>query len=159
MSACSTVTDMGVVRDVLTTVDCNTRSFARLGYESLAAADSPFQTALTVALTIYVAVIGYRLLFGNGARLADGPTIALKIGAVLALVTSWSLFQTLVFDLAERAPIEIASVISAPMRGVAMASDPVAGLQAAYDQLSETANAFAHPPKSVPDTAQANYAE
>ena len=42
--------------------------------------------ALTVALTIYVAVIGYRLLFGNGARLADGPTIALKIGAVLALV-------------------------------------------------------------------------
>ena len=159
MSVCSTTTDLGVVRDVLTAVDCNTKSFARLGYESLTAAGSPFQAALTVALTIYVAVIGYRLLFGNGARLADGPTIALKIGAVLALVTSWSLFQTLVFDLAERAPIEIASVISAPMRGVAMASDPVAGLQAAYDQLSETANAFAHPPKSVPDTAQANYAE
>ena len=30
MSVCSTVTDLGVVRDVLTTVDCNTRSFARL---------------------------------------------------------------------------------------------------------------------------------
>jgi type IV secretion system protein VirB6 len=156
MSSCSTVTDMGVVRDVLTAVDCNTRSFARLGYESLTAAGSPFQAALTVALTIYVAVIGYRLLFGNGARLADGPTIALKIGAVLALVTSWSLFQTLVFDLAERAPLEIASVISAPMRGAA--SDPVARLQAAYDKLSDTANAFAHPPKSVPDTDQANYA-
>ncbi len=158
MSACATTTDLGVVRDVLTAVDCNTKNFARLGYESLTAAGSPFQAALTVALTIYVAVIGYRLLFGNGARLADGPTIALKIGAVLALVTSWSLFQTLVFDVAERAPIQIAAVISAPMRGSAMAADPVAGLQAAYDQLSETANAFAHPPKSVPDTAQANYA-
>ncbi|MBW8709364.1 MAG: type IV secretion system protein [Alphaproteobacteria bacterium] len=158
MSACSTVTDLGVVRDVLTAVDCNTKSFARLGYESLTATGSPFQAALTVALTIYVAVIGYRLLFGNGARLADGPTIALKIGAVLALVTSWSLFQTLVFDVAERAPIEIAAVISAPLRGSAMAADPVAGLQAAYDQLSQTANAFAHPPKSVPDTAQADYA-
>ena len=158
MSACSTVTDMGVVRDVLTTVDCNTRSFARLGYESLAAADSPFQTGLTVALTIYVAVIGYRLLFGEGARLSDGPVIALKIGAVLALVTSWSLFQTLVFDLAARAPIEIAAVISAPMRGHALASDPVAGLQASYDQLRETANAFAHPPKSVSDHSQADYA-
>lgn len=158
MSVCSTTTDLGVVRDVLTAVDCNTKNFARLGYESLTAAGSPFQAALTVALTIYVAVIGYRLLFGNGARLADGPTIALKIGAVLALVTSWSLFQTLVFDVAERAPIQIAAVISAPMRGSAMAADPVAGLQAAYDQLSETANAFAHPPKSVPDTAQANYA-
>ena len=48
--------------------------------------------------------IGYRLLFGEGARLTDAPMIALKIGAVLALVTNWSLFQTLVFDLAERAP-------------------------------------------------------
>lgn len=158
MSACSTVTDLGVVRDVLTTVDCNTRSFARLGYESLAAANSPFQTALTVALTIYVAVIGYRLLFGEGARLTDGPMIALKIGTVLALVTSWSLFQTLVFDLAERAPIEIAALISQPVRGHALAADPVAGLQASYDQLRETANAFAHPPKSVSDHAQADYA-
>jgi type IV secretion system protein VirB6 len=156
MSVCGTTTDMGVVRDVLSAVDCNTKSFARLGYESLTAAGSPFQAALTVALTIYVAVIGYRLLFGNGARLADGPTIALKIGAVLALVTSWSLFQTLVFDVAERAPVQIAAVISAPMRGGV--PDPVTGLQAAYDQLSQTANAFAHPPKSVPDTAQANYA-
>ena len=158
MSACSTVTDLGVVRDVLTAVDCNTRGFARLGYESLAAANSPFQTALTVALTIYVAVIGYRLLFGEGARLSDGPMIALKIGAVLALVTSWSLFQTLVFDVAERAPIEIAALISAPMRGHALAADPVAGLQASYDQLRETANAFAHPPRSVSDHAQADYA-
>jgi type IV secretion system protein VirB6 len=157
MSVCATTTDVGVVRDVLTAVNCNTKSFARLGYESLTAAGSPFQAALTVALTIYVAVIGYRLLFGNGARLADGPTIALKIGAVLALVTSWSLFQTLVFDVAERAPLEIASIISAPMRGSAMASDPVAGLQAAYDQLSQSATAFAHPPKSVPDKAQADY--
>ena len=79
MSVCATTTDLGVVRDVLTAVNCNTKSFARLGYESLTAAGSPFQAALTVALTIYVAVIGYRLLFGNGARLADGPTIALKI--------------------------------------------------------------------------------
>lgn len=158
MSGCSTVTDLGVVRDVLTTVDCNTRSFARLGYESLAAANSPFQAALTVALTIYVAVIGYRLLFGEGARLSDGPVIALKIGAVLALVTSWSLFQTLVFDLTERAPVEIAALISAPMRGRTLAADPVAGLQASYDQLSQAATAFAHPPKSVDDHAQANYA-
>ncbi|HEX4026011.1 MAG TPA: type IV secretion system protein [Rhizomicrobium sp.] len=158
MSACSTVTDLGVVRDVLTTVDCNTRNFARLGYESLAAANSPFQAALTVALTIYVAVIGYRLLFGEGARLSDGPVIALKIGAVLALVTSWSLFQTLVFDVAERAPVEIAALISAPMRGHALAADPVAGLQASYDQLRETANTFAHPPKSVSEHAQTDYA-
>ncbi|MCX7281296.1 MAG: hypothetical protein NTX21_07040 [Alphaproteobacteria bacterium] len=38
MSACATTTDLGVVRDVLTAVNCNTKSFARLGYESLTAA-------------------------------------------------------------------------------------------------------------------------
>ena len=76
-------------------------------------------------------------------------------------MTSWSLFQTLVFDLAQRAPMEIAAGgdLRRPCARAAMASDPVAGLQAAYDQLSETANAFAHPPKSVPDKAQADYAE
>lgn len=158
MSGCSTVTDYGVVRDVLITVDCNTRSFARLGYESLAAANSPFQAALTIGLTIYVAVIGYRLLFGEGARLSDGPVIALKIGAVLALVTSWSLFQTLVFDLAEQAPLEIAAVISTPLRGHSLADDPVGGLQTAYGQLSDAAKALAHPPKSADEHAQTDYA-
>ncbi|HEY0267177.1 MAG TPA: type IV secretion system protein [Rhizomicrobium sp.] len=157
MSGCAIVTDMGVVRDVLTAVDCNTKSFARLGYDSLTAPGSPFQAALTIGLTIYVAVIGYRLLFGTGARMSDAPGMALKIGAVLALVTSWSLFQTLVFDMAARAPLEIAGLISAPLHGT-LASDPVGGLQAAYDQLSAAAEAFAHPLKTIPDIAQRSYA-
>jgi type IV secretion system protein VirB6 len=160
MRSCAAVTDMGLVRDVLTAVDCNTSHFARLGYESLTAAGSPFQTALTLFLTIYVAVIGYRLLFATGgARLSQSPGIALKIGAVLALVTSWSLFQTLVFDMAQRAPVEIAGVISAPLRSTdSFAASPVAGLQSAYDQLTEAAAFFASPPKNIAPEQQTNYA-
>ena len=77
MSGCATVTDLGVVRDVLTAVDCNTKSFARLGYESRNAAvySALLSTALTAALTIYVAVIGYRLLF-SGAMARGWPTRA-----------------------------------------------------------------------------------
>ena len=82
----------------------------RPAMSSLTAAVSPFQTALTALLTIYVALIGYRMLFASGgARLSDGPGIALKIGAILALVTSWATFQTLVFDVAAQAPLEIAA--------------------------------------------------
>jgi type IV secretion system protein VirB6 len=158
MIACGAVTDLGVVRDVLTVVDCNTRNFAQAGYQSLATANSPFQTALTAALTIYVALAGYRLLFGHGMRLSDGPMMALKIGAVLALVTSWSLFQTLVFDLAERAPVQIAAVISKPLNERSLAADPVAGLQAAYDRLSEAATALAHPPKDATNKPPSNEA-
>jgi len=77
-------------------------------------------------------------------RLSDSSGIALKIGAVLALVTNWSVFQTLVFDLAARAPVEIAAAIAAPVQNRSdLANDPVDGLQAAYDQLTVAAGAFA----------------
>ena len=144
MSICPVV-DFGLMRNVLTAVNCNTSSFARLGYESLTMSGSPFQNALTLLLTVYVAVTGYRLLFARGGvRMSDGPGIALKIGAILALVTSWSMFQTLVFDVAARAPLEIARSVSAPLRGDgSLAADPVRGLQTAYDQLSTAAAAFA----------------
>src|ERR1051326_5816157 len=144
MSVCATASDMGAIRAVLATVDCNTRAFARLGYASLTSAHSPFQLALTALLTIYIMVLGYRLMFGGDLRLSDSPGIALKIGAILALVTNWSVFQTLVFDVASRAPVEIAAVVAAPMQNRSeLAQNPIDGLQSAYDQLISTANAFA----------------
>jgi type IV secretion system protein VirB6 len=144
MSMCAAPSDIGAIRAVLGTVDCNTRDFARLGYASLTAAHSPFQLALTALLTIYVMVLGYRLMFGGDLHLSDSPGIALKIGAILALVTNWSVFQTLVFDVASRAPVEIASVIAAPMQNRSeLAQSPIDGLQSAYDQLANAASAFA----------------
>ncbi len=143
MTGCMPQSDMGLVRDVLFAVDCNTRGFAQAGYESLTLAGSPFQTALTLFLIIYVALTGYRLFFG-GTSLADGPAIILKIGAILTLVTNWSVFQTLVFDMVSRTPVEIARLVTLPLRDRAnSAADPIAGLQAAYDQLSAAAEAFA----------------
>ena len=150
---CAISTDMGAIRDVLAAVDCNTRDFARLGYQSLTGAGSPFQSMLTTLLIVYVAVVGYRLLFAsNGARLSDGPGIALKIGTILVLVTNWNVFQTLVFDIASRAPAEIAALIAAPFQGAgSLAAHPVQGLQAAYDELSLAAQAFG---KTSAPTAQ-----
>lgn len=141
--SCAFASDMGVVRNMLAAVDCNTRHFAMLGYQSLTASPM-FQTALTVCLTLYVALIGYRLLFApDGMRLSEGPGMALRIGAILALVSGWGLFQTLVFDIADRAPLEIAGLISAPTQDNSpLAADPVEGMQSAYDQLSTAASSF-----------------
>ena len=129
----------GIIRGVLGAVDCETRNFAEAGYSALTSSSSQFQVALTVLLTIYVALVGYRMLFAsNGARLSDAPGIALRIGAILALVTSWATFQTLVFDMAARAPLQIAGIVAGPMQsdGSSLASDPIGGLQAAYDQIT-----------------------
>lgn len=164
-NACAGLVGDGVIRGVLGAVDCETRTFAQAGYSALTSASSGFQFALTALLTIYVALIGYRMLFAsNGARLSDAPGIALKIGAILALVTSWATFQTLVFDMAARAPGEIAAIVAAPLqqdRG-ALAADPVGGLQAAYNQLTQSATAFgkvAGPEAKVYSSPQAAAAE
>ena len=143
--SCSDLVGGGVIRGVLGAVDCQTRAFAEAGYSSLTSASSTFQAALTALLVIYVALAGYRMLFARGgARLTDAPGIALMIGAILALVTSWSTFQTLVFDLAAKAPSEIAAAVAAPLQagGGSLAAEPVGGLQTAYDQLTQGAAAF-----------------
>src|SRR6185503_3131550 len=143
--SCSDLVGGGVIRGVLGAVDCQTRAFAEAGYSSLTSASSTFQAALTALLVIYVALVGYRMLFARGgARLSDAPGIALLIGAILALTTSWATFQTLVFDLAAKAPGEIAGVVAAPLQanGGSLAAEPVGGLQTAYDQLTQAAAAF-----------------
>jgi type IV secretion system protein VirB6 len=143
--ACAAMVDDGVIRGVLATVECQTRVYAESGYQALTTGSPVFQGAVTAVLTIYVALIGYRMLFAQGsARLSDTPGIALKIGLILALVTSWSAFQTLVFDVADRAPEEIAAIVSAPLTegGASLASRPVDGLQAAYDEFSNTGAAY-----------------
>ena len=135
----------GLIRGVLSSVDCQTRDFAESGYAALTGAGSPFQAALTAMLTIYIAVVGYRMLFAaGGARLSDAGGIALKVGVILALVTSWSTFETLVFDVAAKAPVDTAALLGEPLRGQGstLAGDPVGGLQVAYDQLSLSARAF-----------------
>ncbi len=142
---CRALVDDGVIRGVLAAVDCETRHYAQLGYSALTAGSGVFQSALTALLTIYVAVVGYRLLFARGdVRLSDAPVMALKIGAILALVTNWATFQTLVFDVAGRVPKELAAVISAPLqdRRASLAAAPVEGLQVVYDELGRTAEAL-----------------
>jgi type IV secretion system protein VirB6 len=134
--------DAGLARDILTSVDCHVQIYALAGYAALTGPHSPLPAALTAMMTIYVALIGWRLLFGaEGARLSETPLIAVKLGMILTLTLSWSAFQTLVFDFDQGAPLQIARVISAPMAlgEPGRAGDPVAGIQAAYDELTADA--------------------
>lgn len=144
--ACNTLVDDGVIRGVIATVDCQTRAYAQSSYLALTTGSPVFQASLTALLTIFVALIGYRMLFARGdTRLSDAPWIALRIGLILALVTSWSTFQTLVFDMADRAPVEIAAIASTPLQGSSgsgLAARPVEGLQASYEELTLTAAAY-----------------
>ena len=74
-NACASLVDDGVIRGVLATVDCQTKAYAEGGYLALTSGSGVFQAALTALLTIYVAVIGLRLLLAQveDHRLEGGP--------------------------------------------------------------------------------------
>ncbi len=71
----SAMVDDGIIRGVLATMDCQTRAYARRAASwPSTSGSSVFQTALTALLTIYVALVGYRMLFAQGgSRLSDAP--------------------------------------------------------------------------------------
>ncbi len=84
-------------------VDCRTLGLGEDAFRALGPG-SPFGMALTGLLTIYVALIGYRLLLGGAMTVREGMFAALKIGLVLALATQWPAWRVLVYDVATKTP-------------------------------------------------------
>lgn len=104
----------GFLRGLLDFVDCQAQSIGANGYEALAAPGSTLSLVLTGLLTLFVALLGYRMLFGQTPSVRDGVLALVKIGIVLALATSWAAYRTLVYDVALRGPAEMAAQIGQP---------------------------------------------
>lgn len=140
--------DIGLVRSLLFTVDCNIREGVQGGYNAFFGPGSALAAVLTVLLTLYVAVLGFRLLTGRtDLRVADLPMIALKLGAIVVLTTSWATYQTLVFGVLFDAPAGFANELlaSVPMQQSvgAGATDIWGRLQLTFDTLTDSASALA----------------
>ena len=88
-------------------LDCQAQNIGLNGYAALAAPGSTASILLTGLLTIFVAIIGYRLMLGYVPDVQDGVLMFVKIGLVLMLATSWPAFQTLIYDVTLRAPAEL----------------------------------------------------
>ena len=104
--------EAGGAQSLVSAVDCFVKSSVQDGYATLLGQGSVFSQALTIGLTLYVAITGYRLIFGRSS-LSMGEFVpkALLIGAVLALSSNWAAYQVLVFDLLTDGPQEVASMI------------------------------------------------
>jgi len=92
-------------------VDCQAQAIGAGGYQALAAPGSGFSLLLTAALTLFVALYGYRMLFGQVPNIREAVLAIVKIGFVLALAASWPTYRTLVYDFALRGPAELAAQI------------------------------------------------
>lgn len=138
--------ELGLVRGLLETVDCNIREGVQGGYNAFFGPGSTLTAVITILLTIYVALLGFRLLTGRtDLRVGDLPMIAIKLGAVVMLTTSWASYQSLVFALLFDGPAEIAnSLLTAiPLPQTTGPADIFARLQYTFDQLTQSASAMA----------------
>lgn len=122
----------GVAYRVSTYLDCQARALGENGFQALAG--GPLGSSLLFGLvTIFIALIGYRLILGHVPDVRDGVGWALRLGFVLALVGSWPAFQTLVYRVAVDAPGEIVAVLL-PSAGL-QSTGLDARVQQAYDAI------------------------
>jgi type IV secretion system protein VirB6 len=100
------------VADALQKVDCLANDATAVSFGRLFGAHGSFQTALTIILTIYIALLAFNLLTGRSALKVSVLTPRMMtLGLVLTFATSWIAYQSVVWNLATGAPDEIASVL------------------------------------------------
>lgn len=131
--------DDPLVRGLLGSVDCNVQTVVQTGYATLFQPGGAFTTVLTVLMTVYVALIGYRLLLGRSQlNISELTLTAVKLGAVVALTTQWGLYQSLVYRFLFFGPEQIANVILHGLRtnGSVAGGDVFDGLQRAFTDLT-----------------------
>lgn len=131
--ACSAPDVPGLVGQLLADTDCQAFGLVERGYAALASPQSATGTTLTTLMVIAVAFFGYQLMLGRGLVLADLTRLAVRLGIVLLLATSWSLVQGVIYDTVARAPIRIAESLITAMEAPA----PLAGIQDTLDKIEQ----------------------
>jgi type IV secretion system protein VirB6 len=147
MAICPAPVDQGLVTSVVETVDCHIRALVHDSYRDLVGPDTWFAAAFTGLLTIYIALLGYQLLFGRGGlRVTELPFTVIKIGLILAFLTSWAAYQTVVFRGLFDGPAQLTATLLGPLARSggpegqsAFNGDLYLGLEAAFTRLSEAA--------------------
>jgi type IV secretion system protein VirB6 len=101
----------GLVTGILDFVDCQAEAIGIGGYQAMAAPGATLSTVMSVLLTLFIALYGYRLILGERLGLRDGVVAFLKIGIVFTLAFNWSAYRTLIYDVAVKGPSELAATI------------------------------------------------
>lgn len=114
ITACQPDAGAGLVSRILGYVDCQAQAIGAGGFQAFGAPNSTLSLIVGALLTIFIALLGYRMLFGQTPDFQDGIIAAVKIGVVLTLAFSWPAYQTLVYDVFLKGPAELASEIGRP---------------------------------------------
>ncbi|MCV0382801.1 MAG: type IV secretion system protein [Erythrobacter sp.] len=115
MACPAIITGDRFVTRFLTHIDCQAQVIGSYGWQALGEPGSPAANLIAGLLTLFIALFGFRLLFGPAPGARDVVTDVLKIGIVLTLAFSWPAFRTLVHDVVLLGPAEVAAGMVAPV--------------------------------------------
>lgn len=100
----------GVAVRLIDYLDCQARALGENGFQALVG--GPLVAGLVSALvTVFVALIGFRLIVGAKPKAGDLLGWSIRLGFVLAMVTAWPAFQTLAYNVSVRGPAELAATL------------------------------------------------
>ena len=117
-AACSAVaTGPAFLGSLLRSLDCSAIQVAERSFSFLGADGGPGAALLLAAVTLVVAVAGFRLMFGPRLDLGDGAMLAVKIGAALALVTAWPVVSTVIAAPVINGPAELSGWAGTDLEG------------------------------------------
>lgn len=135
MACPSVTTGNRFLGEAMAHIDCQAQAIGAYGYGALADPGSGVSIALTGLLTIFIAIFGYRLMLGEEMRARGLVGDMLRVGVVLTLATSWPAWRTLGYDVAMKAPGELAGSIAGASQLPGSEGDMVSRLQAADDAI------------------------
>jgi type IV secretion system protein VirB6 len=141
------------VGGALAYVDCQARLVGGLGFRALAAPGSSVALLLDGLLTMFVALIGARMLLGERPTVRTLVVRAIRIGLALTLATSWPSFRTLVFDVVTEWPAGLAHEITGSLAPAGAGGSLADSLQAVSDSFDQL---LAPPPGDDPAPPQAS---
>jgi len=94
-------------------VDCAASGMAAAAFNRLFGTEGSLVPALTILLTLYVALFAFALITGRSRVGVSSLTPRIvTLGLVLTFATSWIAYQSVVWNLATGAPNEIAGILT-----------------------------------------------
>ena len=114
MSTCPTfgAAGPGSIAEALQKVDCLSAEATSVSFGRLFGPGGALTTALTILLTLYVALFAVNLLAGRSSlRVSVLTPRMMTIGLIITFVTSWVAYQSVVWNLAVGAPDQIAGTL------------------------------------------------
>lgn len=100
-------TGPGFLAGLLQSLDCHAVKTAEQTFAFVGHAGGPAAVLIPAALTLLIAIFGFRFMFGPGPTFGDATAAAVRVGVVLALATSWPAVTSVIARPVLQGPAEL----------------------------------------------------